>query len=118
MLPGHKTNGAPRKSSMVAFPLLKWRGMAERKERLVQPKGLHWGLEPETFKPAKGSDFDFPDGKINPQKRWRRHPRMWEINNPFGSLWVWGDGLLLGFDCSTMWSRFQMSIVLIENAKQ
>jgi len=43
MLPGHKTNGAPRKSSMVAFPLLKWRGMAERKGRLVQPKGLHWG---------------------------------------------------------------------------
>ena len=43
MLPGHKSNGAPRKSNMVAFPLLKWRGMAERKERLVQTKGLHWG---------------------------------------------------------------------------
>ena len=28
MLPGHNTNGAPRKSNMVAFPLLKWRGMA------------------------------------------------------------------------------------------
>ena len=43
MLPGHKTNGAPRKSNLVAFPLVKWRGMAERKGILMQPKGLHWG---------------------------------------------------------------------------
>jgi hypothetical protein len=56
--------------------------------------------------------------KLIPKKGGEGTPACGKINNPFGSLWVWGDGLLLGFDCSTMWSRFQMSIVLIENAKQ
>ena len=57
-------------------------------------------------------------GKLIPKKGEEGTPACGKIKNPFGSLWVWGDGLLLGFDCSTMWSRFQMSIVLIENAKQ
>ena len=119
MLPGHKTNGAPRKSNMAPFPLLKLRGMAERKGRLVQPKGLHWGGQSLKLSSQQREAISISlMGKWIPKKRWRRHPPCGKINNPFGSLWVWGGGLLLGFDCSTLWSRFQMLIFLIQNAKQ
>ena len=119
MLPGHKTNGAPRKSNLVAFPLVKWRGMAERKGILMQPKGLHWGGQSLKLSSQQREAILISlVGKLIQKKGGEGTPPCGTINNPFGSLWVWGGGLLLGFDCSTPWSRFQMFIVLIQYAKQ
>ena len=75
MLPGHKTNGAPRKSNMAPFPLLKLRGMAERKGRLVQPKGLHWGgPRAWNFQASKGKRFWFPWWESWYQKKVEKAP--------------------------------------------
>jgi hypothetical protein len=83
MLPGHKTNSAPRKSDMVAFPLLKWRGMAERKGRLVQPKGLHWvGQSLKLSSQQREAILISLMGKLIPKKGGEGTPPCGKINNP------------------------------------
>ena len=88
MLPGHKTNGAPRKSNMVGFPLLKWRGMAERKGRLVQPKGLHWGGQSLKLSSHQREAILISLIWKLIQKKGGEGTPCGKINNPFGSLWV------------------------------
>ena len=85
MLPGHKTNSAPRKSDMVAFPLLKWRGMAERKGRLVQPKGLHWvGQSLKLSSQQREAILISLMGKLIPKNGGEGTPPMWENQQPIG----------------------------------
>ena len=85
MLPGHKTNSAPRKSDMVAFPLLKWRGMAERKGSLVQPKGLHWvGQSLKLSSQQREAILISLMGKLIPKKGGEGTPPMWENQQPIG----------------------------------
>ena len=116
MLPGHKTNGAPRKSNLVAFPLVKWRGMAERKGILMQPKGLHWGGQSlKLSSQQREAVLISLVGKLIQKKGGEGTPPCGKINNPFGSLWVSGGCLLLGFDCSTLWSRFHMLVYCFDS---
>ena len=104
------------RATWLPFPCSSCEAWLKEREDWCNPKAYTEGApEPETFKPAKGSGFDFPGGKVDTKKRWRRHPPCGKINNPFGSLWVWGGCLLLGFDCSTLWSRFHMLVYCFDS---